>query len=327
MKALVTGGTGFIGSHLVEELLVRGFEVTCLVRDPLNLNWLNGPCCGKDIRFVRGDCRDPESLVGRLDGAEYVFHLAGVTKAARSREYYNANAEGADNIAKAAAQAGVRKFVHVSSQAAAGPSSAGVPRREEDPPMPVSDYGRSKLLGEQNVLGLKDAMDVAVVRPTAVYGPRDRDVYEFFRMVGRGFRTSFADERLISICHVEDLVDGIMRAALKNTRSGDVFFISGDRPYTWDEIGEAISEAVGRKATRVVLPLAALSAVAIASEAVSLITRRPALLNRQKVQEVRQRYWVADTARAKEQLGFSASINFADGARQTARWYRENGWL
>jgi len=325
MRAFVTGGTGFVGSHLVEALLGRGFEVRCLVRDPADLKWLTG----LDVELVVGDCSDPEGLKGSTAGADYVFHVAGLTKAVDPRDYYTVNSDGARNMAEAALRDnnGLKKFVLVSSQAAAGPSQAGVPRKEDDPPSPVTDYGKSKLLAEKYLTGLKDELPVAIVRPPSVYGPRDRDIYTFFKLVSRGVRTSFNDERLISFCYVKDLAEGIIAAALKDTDSGEAFFIAHDRPLGWDEIGEAVAAALGVRARRVALPIAALSLVALVSEGVSALTGRPALMNRQKMAEIRQRYWVVDTAKAKAVLGFEAAVDFRAGAMLTARWYREHGWL
>ncbi|MBI5696698.1 MAG: NAD-dependent epimerase/dehydratase family protein [Nitrospirae bacterium] len=326
MRALVTGGTGFIGSHLVEALLKRGDHVRCLVRDPDRPKWLKG----LDVELVRGDCADRDSLRGVTEGMDYVFHAAGLTKAVRPEEYYTANGDGTRNIAEAAARDGagtLRKFVLVSSQAAMGPSRKGEPRQEDDPPEPVSDYGKSKLAAETYALGYRDRMDVVIVRPTSVYGPRDTDIFTFFKMVKSGIRTTFKDERQVSLCYVDDLVDGILAAAFGDTRSGEAFFIAEARPYTWDEIGLAFAEAVGTKPVRVVLPVPLMAVVAVISEAVSAFTGRPALLNRQKIAEIRQRYWVVDVTRANERLGFNAVHGIADGAKITADWYKGQSWL
>ena len=325
MKALVTGGTGFIGSHLVEALVKRGVSVRCLVREPGRPGWLEG----LDVELVKGDCARPDTLGGAASGMDYVFHAAGITKAADPREYYLANAEGARFMAEAAARdaGGAVKFVYVSSQAAAGPSSEGVARKEDDPPAPVTDYGRSKLLGEKYVLGLRDRLNVAIVRPTSVYGPRDRDIYTFFKLVSRGVRTAFRQRRLVSLCYVDDLVEGIVRAAFSDTENGDAFFIAHPEPCDWDYMGDTIAWALGVKARRVVVPIPVLSLVALAAEGYAALTGRPALLNRQKMAEIRQRYWVADVGKARERLGFTASHDFRDGARLTAEWYRRAGWI
>ena len=159
MRVLVTGATGFIGSHLVEALLSRGFEVSCLVRDPSRASWISG----MDVRLMPGDCTDPESLAGVTSGMDYVFHNAGVTKASGRETYYKVNADGTRNVLEAAARdaAGLKKLVYVSSQAAAGPSVMDRPRKEDDPPAPVTDYGLSKLEGERYALKFKDVLPVS----------------------------------------------------------------------------------------------------------------------------------------------------------------------
>lgn len=325
MRAFVTGGTGFIGSHLVEALLVAGYEVDCLVRDTSRTGWL----AGKAVNMIPGDCTDPSSLKGVTSGADIVFHNAGLTKTADPAEYYRVNADGTKNVLEAAVRdaSGLRKFVLVSSQAAAGPSAEGTARKEEDPPAPVTDYGRSKLDAERYALGYADRLPVVIVRPTAVYGPRDTDIYTFFKLVSKGIRTTFHDKRIVSLCYVTDLVDGMIKAATSETASGDAFFIADPEPYDWDYIGTTIASALGVNARRVVLPVGLLAVVAVMAEGWGMLTGKPALLNRQKMAEIRQRFWVADTGRAAGVLGYTARHDFAAGAALTVKWYRENGWL
>ncbi len=325
MKALVTGGTGFIGSHLVEALLKKGIETRCLVRDPAQLKWL----AGLDAEIIRGDTEAADSLSAAVAGVDYVFHAAGITKAARPQYYYRINAQGTENLLMAALrEAGrIKKFVLVSSQAAAGPSREGIPRREDDEPMPVSDYGRSKLLAERHALAVKDELNIAIVRPTSVYGPRDRDIFTFFKMVQKGFRTAFFEKRFLSVCFVSDIVEGTVNAAFEDTRSGDAFFLAHPDVLDWDFIGEAIANALGVKAKRLAVPVPLMGAVALCAEVFSAISGKPALLNRQKMAEIRQRFWVVDTKKAEEVLKFKARVDFPTGAKITAEWYRLHGWL
>ena len=177
MKTLVTGATGFIGSHLVEELLKGGHRVTCLVRKTSNLQWING----LNVRLIYGDCTIKESLLNAVADFDYIFHLAGLTKAANERDFFSANALGTENLVSAVIEKNpdTKRFVYLSSLAAAGPSCDGTPAKEAGEPKPVSAYGRSKLEGERIVMRHKNTIPVTVIRPPAVYGPRDKDFYIF----------------------------------------------------------------------------------------------------------------------------------------------------
>ncbi len=218
-RVLVTGGTGLVGSHLVELLLRKGHAVTCLVRDPERLRWLGG----MDVDLVQGDCSQPGSLVPAVRGASIVFHLAGLTKAIHARDYYRVNHLGTRNILEACARhnPGIEKFVLVSSHAAAGPSRDGRPVKETDVPGPVSDYGRSKLLAEEEALRYKNELPVVILRPSAVYGPRDADMYELFRWAARGLTLEIrGGERYFNLCYVEDLAAARFSQRKRRRRTG-----------------------------------------------------------------------------------------------------------
>src|SRR6266542_4341694 len=175
---LVTGGTGFVGSHLVERLTAAGDRVRCIVRATSSLTYLP-----KSVETVRADLIGGAGLKEALESADAVFHVAGVTKAARPGDYYEGNGRAAENVARACPP-GCR-LIHVSSLAAAGPSQDGKPVGEDASPWPLTHYGKSKLEGEERVRHF--APGAVIVRPPVVYGPRDTDVLEIFRTVNRGF--------------------------------------------------------------------------------------------------------------------------------------------
>lgn len=325
-RVLVTGGTGLVGSHLVELLLRKGHTVTCLVRDPHRPRWLTG----MNVDLVQGDCSKPESLAPAVRGVSIVFHLAGLTKAKHARDYYLVNHLGTRNILEACARhnPGIRKFVLISSLAAVGPSPDGRPVKDTDVPRPVSDYGRSKLLAEEEALKYKNELPIVILRPSAVYGPRDRDMYELFRWAARGLTLELTGgERYINPCYVEDLAAAVLLAAEKKTPNGSIYFVAENRSYSWSEFRQALLTTGGVRAFNIKVPYAAAYLIGLASEYGSLFTTRPALTNRQKVREASQKHWVCDLTRTEHELGFKAQYPLQKGLEITWKWYRDNNWL
>jgi len=325
-KILVTGGTGFIGSHLTELLLKKGYSVSCLVRDPKTLRWLSG----LDVEVIAGDCLLPETLSEAVEQASVVIHVAGLTKARRASEYYEVNQIGTRNLLEACGRhnPSLEKFILISSQAAAGPSPDGNAVKDIDPPHPVSDYGRSKLLAETETLAYKDKFPVVILRPSAVYGPRDRDMYELFRWANRGLTLEILGrERYLNFCYVADLVNAISLAVEQQTRSGSVYFAAEERPYSWSEFRQALLSSGNVKARIIKIPYTVAYLIGLASEAASLFTARPALTNRQKMREAAQTFWICDLGKTEKELGFKAAYPLPQGLDITWRWYRDNKWL
>jgi dihydroflavonol-4-reductase len=326
LRALVTGANGFVGSHLVEGLLSRGYQVTCLVRKTSNLRWLSG----LNVKYAYGDISEKESLKNVLKEIDYVFHLAGLTKAKNREEYLKANYQGTKNLIEVCIDDNpqLKRFVYVSSQAAVGPGNDERPLDETAPCNPITDYGRSKLEGETIILQYLSKVAVTIIRPPAVYGPRDSDILGFFKVANKGLKTLFGrGESYMSLCYVEDLVEGIILGAESPKAIGQVYFIADDQVYSWREAFRIISKILDKKTITLRIPKAFLFVAAFVSQSAFRVLGKPAAFNVQKVRELTHRYWLCDVSKAKRQLGFSPRYKLEQGARKTVRWYKEKRWL
>jgi nucleoside-diphosphate-sugar epimerase len=320
---LITGGTGFIGGHLVEAACARGERVRCLIRrDSFKRHPFALPV---EAEIAFGDLVSGEGLREALAGAGTVIHLAGVTKALATSEFYSGNARATENLARAVAGRGVR-LVHVSSLAAIGPSSDGTPVSEDAEPHPVTHYGKSKLEGERIARAL--VPDAVIVRPAVVYGPRDTDVLEIFRSISRGLVLEISGgERWFQAIYVKDLADGLLAAARTPQASGRAYFLAHAKAVSWSELSSAAARSM-RKRTRVLrIPWPLAYAVGGCAELCSRLTGKRTILSREKVKEARCRHWTCDTRRAAQELGFEAQTSLELGLAQTLAWYKETGWL
>jgi len=326
MKALVTGATGFIGSHLVEALLQNGAQVRCLIRKVSDLKWLKG----LPAELVCGDCLDKNSLKQGVKDVDLVFHLAAVTKAVDQKTYFEVNGLGTENLIHACFENNnpPPRFIYLSSQAAAGPCCNGGKKKESDPCEPVSPYGRSKRLGEELALAHSHELPLLILRPSAAYGPRDKDVYALFKCLSKKINPCLSGHaQHISMCYVEDVVRAILLAGDTKTKSGDIFFISDGHDYRMEEIGDAFAQAMEVNAFRIRVPKQLMFGIAFFSEYLSKISRKPSLISKDKVEEMVQKNWICDITKARTLLGFEPQISLAQGAKLTFGWYREQNWL
>jgi nucleoside-diphosphate-sugar epimerase len=325
-KALVTGGTGFIGSHLTEALVRKGVQVRCLVRKASDMKWLKG----LPVETIYGDLNDRSALEKAVLGVDRVFHLAGVTAAIHKENYFEVNGSGTKHLIQACLEHNphLQKFILMSSQAAGGPSRNGGNQRETDPSEPVSFYGRSKGDAEDCVIAHAHELPVLILRPSAVYGPRNKDIFPLFKCLsGRINPCPMGSDQHLSLCYVKDIVDGILLAAETRTRSGDIFFLSDGHDYRMDEIGELVARALGIRTFRIRIPQPILLGAAVFSEYLSKLFRRPLVLTRDKALEMIQKNWVCDITKAKAILGFDPKVSLSEGAELTFAWYKKEKWL
>ena len=327
MLALVTGGNGFIGSHLIEVLVKKGYRVRCMVRKTSNLRWL------KDVPvdYVYCDVRDPSSLPNAVNGVDYVYHIAGIEEAKRAETYYKVNVQGTEHLLQACVEhaPNLKRFVYTSSQSAAGPCIKGTCIDESDPPNPITHYGRSNLQAEEKVLSYNKRIPVTIIRPPAVYGPRDTMILPYFQIVKRGIKPllGLGRKKYITLCYVEDLVRGFILAAESQKAIGEVYYIGDERAYSRAEVLDGIAEALSVKAVTIHVPDFFAQAAAGFSALLGRITPNSAALSWGKAKELVQRYWVCDPSKAKRDFGFESQVGLREGLKITADWYKGQGWL
>ncbi len=320
MKAFVTGATGFIGSHLVESLLREGFDVTCLARGSSSLRYIEG----LNIKLVEGDCCKVDSLCEAVSSSDYIFHIAGLTKARSRADFHNVNVLGTETLLKAVMEKGriIKRFFYLSSLAATGPSRNGVPLNEDCEPMPVSIYGRSKYEGEKLVYSHKNELPVTIIRPPAVYGPKDKDMLMFFKMVNAGL-IPYWGKSFYSFIYVEDLVNGIIQSSLSEEAEGEIFFISDGSIYTSDDVIDAVSDAIQKKPIRISIPDFIVPFIGVLSK----LTNKVNIINSDKLRELRFKNWTCDPTKINKMINFAPRIKMKEGAKWTADWYRIHKWL
>ena len=324
--ALVTGGTGFIGSHTIELLLQRGFNVRCLVRRTRsNLGWIEG----SQAEIVRASYLDVDTLREAIRDAEYIFHIAGVTKAKKQSQYHQGNVLATRNLLEAATgNSNLKKFCYVSSLTAVGPSPDGTLLDEEAPCNPITAYGVSKLEAETVCQLYANRLPIVILRPPAVYGPRDRDLLEIFRWVKHGFKPVFgSDEKRLSVVYGPELARALVEATLSEKTSGQTYFVADPTAYRLSDVLDQISRMFGKRGITIRFPSSLLYTLGGIAELGSVFSPSASVLNIEKVRDLLQTHWVCSPRKLEEHTGFKTQVPLEESLRHTIEWYREYGLL
>ena len=314
---LVTGGSGFIGKHLVRRLVDSGVAVRLLARRELEIAGAAVFRCDLALAL-------PPAA---LDSVSAVIHLAGGPKALRPAEYTWGNVTATRNLAAACGPE--LDFIHVSSLAAAGPSPDGKLLTEDDPPRPVSLYGQSKLAGEVALRDSPAGGRAIILRPAVAYGPGDRDLFQVLRWISRGVMAGIGTlDARFSYVYVHDLVQCILTTLENAPRArGRTYFVANPEPVSWRMFGQLVAQSMQRNVRFLALPPALASAAGLLSEVAARIRGKPAILSRDKVREGVHRHWVCGVSRVASELGFVAPTPLPKGIASTLDWYRSAGWL
>jgi nucleoside-diphosphate-sugar epimerase len=317
----VTGATGFVGKNLMEALLACGVRPRVLVRDAARL----APSARAGADIVRGDLDDAGALAGLVAGVGTAIHLAGLVRAESAARFDRVNRVGTENLVRALATGAPNAcLVHLSSLAAAGPSATPGGRSPEEPAQPISKYGRSKLGAEKAVRAFPGRW--TVLRPPAVYGPYDTDVFQFFRMVASGVALLPAGERYLTVAHVSDVVRAVLASAA-GAGGQQVLHLGESETRTMTCALELLSDVGGCKVRIVNFPGALFRVVGLVGDGLQRIGFRRVAITSDKVTELLARHWTSRTSESLACLGLAGYVPFRAGAAATWAWYRDHAWL
>ncbi|MFL5402732.1 MAG: NAD-dependent epimerase/dehydratase family protein [Gemmatimonadales bacterium] len=318
----MTGATGFVGSHLVDALQGKGAEVTVLARSPDKAAGLSA----RGVRVVKGDLHEVAGLEQAVRDQDVVYHVAGVVAARNEAEFLRANQDGTRNIVGATERTGKSRFVLVSSLAAGGPAPRGAPLTGNEPPRPLTAYGRSKLAAEQVVRSA--ALPWTIVRPPIVYGPRDREVLKVFRLARLGLAPVLGSgDQELSAVHAADLADALIAAGTAGVAVGRTYNACHPEVFTSRELGRAVAAAMGRSVLSFTVPRGPGRVILSLTEALARLTGQVTILTSDKANEFFQPAWTGNPAPLMRDTGWHPTHDLRSGLADTYRWYREAGWL
>jgi nucleoside-diphosphate-sugar epimerase len=328
VRILLTGASGFLGSHIAEQLDQQGADVRALVRPTSDTRFLEGL---DHVTLLSGALSDKASLLAAMEGVDGIIHAAGLVKAREPVDFHRTNAQGTANLLGAAKQnaSAIQRFVLVSSLAVMGPSEDGRPVPSGAAPNPVTHYGGSKLAAEQAAQAEAHSLPITIIRPPMIYGPRDREILPFFKSVQLGvLPLTGSPDSLLSAIFAVDCAAACIKALDANVPSGSTFFVEDGRLETLGALIAHIENALDRRAwLRVPVPRFLLHGAALGSELYGRVMGRAVMLTRDKLNELLAPHWVCDSSEAQAALSWKPLISFAEGTRITGAWYRRQGWL
>ena len=326
MKILLTGASGFVGSHILDSLRARGLETALLLRPSSNTRFVEPHLSSVEVR--PGSIEDADSVRRAMDGITHVIHCAGATRACRISDFYATNQGGTRHIVDAvnAQQGRVERLLYISSLAAAGPATAEKPAVEADLARPVSHYGKSKLGGENEVRTHCRAEHV-ILRPAAVYGPRDGEFLRLFRAVKSHLLPKPAERQALSLVFVKDFAEAVLACLQRPAAAGKTYFVAARQVVTARMMATEIAAQMKVWTLPLPLPTLLLWPVCLAQETLSRLTGKASVLSLQKFAELRAPGWVCDPALLERETGYACPTALGAGIAQTLAWYREHRWL
>lgn len=318
-RALVTGSTGFIGSHLVESLLARNWDVTCLIRPKSRTDNLSG----LPVQRVRGDIDDIPSLEAAIHGQDFIFHAAGRIRSAPKDIYDRANHRFTKNLAHAclANNPDIKRFVYISSVAASGPSLPGQRKNETQACAPTSEYGRSKLRGEQALYAVWDRLPVTIIRPPSVYGPQQLETELLLKTIRRRIVPLLKEKgEATTLIYIKDLINGIILAALSQKTSGQIYYLTDGQNYSWRHIILTAKDQVLGKSFSLPIPENLILFFAWISDLLNTTGLANIHFGRKIWRAMVQTPWVFSSAKAEMDFGFKPKYSLQAGLKETVQY-------
>ncbi len=331
MKILITGASGFIGSFIVEEALKRGFDTWAAMRKSSSKAYLQD----ERINFIELNLSSKEQLVEQLKGKgfDYVVHAAGVTKCLNKQDFSRINTQGTKNLVDALIEVGMplKRLVFISSLSIFGAIKEQQPYeeiRETDTPKPNTAYGKSKLEAEKYLESLGTRVPYIILRPTGVYGPREKDYFIMAKSIKGHSDFAVGYQRQdITFVYVQDVVQAVF-LALERGKNGRKYFLSDGQVYQSTTFSDLIHEELGRPWwIRITAPVWVLRVITFLGEYVGRMTGKVTALNNDKYNILKQRNWRCDIQPAIDELGYQPKYNLEQGVKETIKWYKDNGWL
>jgi len=322
----VTGASGFIGGHLVDALLQQQCKVHCLVRRTSDLRWLDRT----KVQLHYGSLTDSAPLNDCLEKTDYVFHLAGLTRAKTRAEYFRVNAHACNILYDKCAAHGknLKRIVHISSLASAGPSLQGQPVDENTPCKPLTYYGKSKLAGEKIARQYASSLPIVILRPPVVYGPREVNFLTFIKGISKGWNLEMGcRQRTLSLIYIADLVQAMLKSAVYSSSENKTYFITDGACYLWDEVVETATELLNIRVRSIRIPNSLLGLFGLFMDFLSIFLENAPLLDSQRVIDIRQSAWTASSQRFFEDFKFQPRYDLKKGLSETVNWNKKHGLL
>jgi nucleoside-diphosphate-sugar epimerase len=320
---LVTGASGFIGSHVVDALLKSHCTVHCLVRRTSDLRWLDRT----KVQIHYGNLEGDFSLKECLQKTDYVFHCAGLTIAKTRQEFFRVNATACKSLYEQCVQYGkqLKRIVHISSLASVGPAQPDQPVDENTPTRPLTYYGKSKLAGEEIALQFSSSLPLVILRPPVVYGPRESNFFAFIDAIAKGWNLKIGSEnRVLSLIYITDLVQAMLRAAVCPSSGNDVYFITDGNCYPWEDVVETAAKIMQVRPRSIRIPDGFLIFVGLFLEFISIYQKKAPLLDSQRIIDIRQSTWTASSKKFFEHFEFQPQYDLRKGLEETLNWHKNN---